>query len=243
MTAIVIDSVEADSDKPIGDVEILGISGTMSGPVAAPTQPNIITEAYGLFPTPVMRFKIGREFTETESEFFEANRSNPRPNSGNTTSEDRYILRNQEMLDLSQFFQRCIDIYMQEIISPKFPVRPYITQSWMNFTEPGQFHHRHEHPNSYLSGVFYVHGDPEKDRILFSKNNYEQISVPPKNFTIYNSPTWWLPAGTGDLLIFPSRLTHQVEQTVSDSTRISLSFNTFLQGIIGSADELTELVI
>jgi hypothetical protein len=35
-------------------------------------------------------------------------------------------------------------------------VTPYITQSWLNYTETNQYHHKHEHPNSLVSGVFYV---------------------------------------------------------------------------------------
>ena len=44
------------------------------------------------------------------------------------------------------------------------------------------------------------------------------------------------------IVIFPSSLTHMVEQTISDDTRVSLAFNTFLKGNIGNNFELTELI-
>ena len=47
--------------------------------------------------------------------------------------------------------------------------------------------------------------------------------------------------GTCDLVLFPSSLAHMVEQTESQDTRISLSFNTFLKGLIGDEPTLTAL--
>ena len=37
-----------------------------------------------------------------------------------------------------------------------------ITQSWINFTKKGEYHHPHAHPNSLISGVFYVEADKDK---------------------------------------------------------------------------------
>jgi uncharacterized protein (TIGR02466 family) len=117
----------------------------------------------------------------------------------------------------------------------------YITQSWANYTEQGQFHHKHAHPNSFISGVFYVQSDNAKDRIYFYKDGYSQLKVPPKEWNLYNSDSWWFEAITGRLVLFPSSLTHMVVAVESEKTRVSLSFNTFLKGYVGSEDELTGL--
>jgi len=42
-------------------------------------------------------------------------------------------------------------------------------------------------------------------------------------------------------MIFPSSLTHMVETTKSDQTRISISFNTFPKGYVGEDLDLTGL--
>ena len=45
----------------------------------------------------------------------------------------------------------------------------------------------------------------------------------------------------GELIIFPSSLTHSVRANQSDEERISLSFNTWAKGSLGSERELTYL--
>jgi hypothetical protein len=52
------------------------------------------------------------------------------------------------------------------IICPKNNIELYITQSWLNYTEENQYHHRHEHPNSVVSGVLYFDSD-KKDMIKY----------------------------------------------------------------------------
>ena len=64
-----------------------------------------------------------------------------------------------------------------------------------------------------------------------------------KDFNIWNSETWFFPVNNNELLLFPSCITHQVEPNEKATTdRISLSFNTFVKGTLGSRDQLTELI-
>lgn len=79
------------------------------------------------------------------------------------------------------------------------------------------------------------------DKIYFYSDTYNQVSISTKDFNPYNSPSWWLPVQTGDLMLFPSSLTHSVEPVRGDHTRISLSFNTFPVGYVGEDKELTAL--
>ena len=46
---------------------------------------------------------------------------------------------------------------------------------------------------------------------------------------------------TGDIMLFPSSLTHMVQTVDADATRISIAFNTFPKGYIGDDLELTGL--
>ena len=48
---------------------------------------------------------------------------------------------------------------------------------------------------------------------------------------------------TGDVILFPSSLTHMVETKQGDNTRISLAFNVFIKGTVGNNKNLTELII
>jgi uncharacterized protein (TIGR02466 family) len=200
-------------------------------------EPNV----HGLFPTPVLFAKFHRDWTKEEKEFFEETAKTTTHNTGNKTSADRYVLDHDVMKEIREYYQFYLNYYMEKIYAPKYPVETYITQSWMNYTDTGQYHHRHAHPNSWLSGCIYISTDREKDRITFYKEGYNRIDLPTENFNSYNSSSWWFSVGTGDIVIFPSYLTHMVEQTTSNDTRVSIAINTFLKGYIGDEHSLTGL--
>jgi len=195
---------------------------------------------HGLFPTPVSFFSIDREITKFESKFIEG--LDKKPNSGNTTSANRNVLASKAMTSIRSFIEKSLEEYVKSIYDPKNGVKFKITQSWMNYTEVGQFHHKHAHPNSFISGVFYPKTNLD-DKIHFFKEGYKQIKLMPETFNLYNSESWWLSTVTGQLVIFPSSLTHMVATIQGPETRISLSFNSFPIGYIGDEDQLTRLDI
>jgi uncharacterized protein (TIGR02466 family) len=194
---------------------------------------------YNLFPTAVGKFTLGRDFTEKELKFIKDQAT--RPNSGNTTSVDNNLFECKELKDVAKFCHESMNAYLKEVYAPKHKVGLEFTQSWANYTEPGQFHHKHSHPNSFVSGVLYINADQTKDRIYFYKGGYQQIQLPTDNFNLFNSESWWFEVATGDLMLFPSSLTHMVETVKSDKTRISISFNTFPKGYVGEDLDLTGL--
>jgi uncharacterized protein (TIGR02466 family) len=196
---------------------------------------------HNLFPTPIGFYELNREFTKSESDFLLNQKS--RSNMGNTTSIDNYICRSSKLKKLKQFFDESLLHYFTTVYRPKYDVIPRITQSWVNYTKPGEYHHKHAHPNSFISGVFYIQSDAEKDKIYFYKDGYQQIKVPAADWNEWNSESWWFEAITGKLILFPSSLTHMVETVQAEQTRISLSFNTFLSGYIGDENDLTGLRI
>jgi len=197
---------------------------------------------HGIFPTPILIANIGREFTDDEKSFFDLQKETIVNNLGNITSADNYLMKNKVMADINNELLFALNHYMDKIIVPKDDVKPYITQSWLNWTEKGQFHHRHAHQNSYLSGVLYINTDEEKDKIIFFNDGYEKIHVYSKEWNLFNSKSWFFNVKPGDIIVFPSHLQHMVEPTTSDETRVSLSFNTFLRGRIGDERQLTELL-
>jgi uncharacterized protein (TIGR02466 family) len=194
-----------------------------------------------LFPTPIGCYKLDRNLTSKEIDFIKG--QDTRPNAGNVTSINNFILRHKSMTKLRDFIETSLTDYFAIVHNPKNKVNLRITQSWCNYTEPGQNHHKHSHPNSFVSGVFYPQANREMDKIYFYRAGYQQIKLPPKNWNAWNSESWWFPVGTGDLILFPSSLEHMVETVQSDLVRISLSFNTFPVGNIGEEVDLTGLQI
>ena len=194
---------------------------------------------HNLFPTAVTYFDFGSKLTDLELKFITEQET--RNNDGNTTSINNNLFESAELAEVARFCEESLQQYFKEVYAPKHDVIPYITQSWANYTKKGQWHHKHEHPNSFISGVFYVQAQKDIDKIYFYKNGYQQIKLPTDNYNLYNSDSWWLGVETGQLILFPSHLTHMVQTVEKDKTRISISFNTFLKGYIGNDLELTGL--
>jgi len=195
---------------------------------------------HNLFPTPVLHFSIDREFTKKELDFIA---KQPKyKNMGNTTSNNSYVLEDKTMKSVKTFIDQCLKQYVETVFAPKEKTNIRVTQSWFNYTKPGEFHHKHNHPNSLVSGVLYIKALKEKDKIFFYNDNHQQIRLYTENWNVYNSESWWLEAETGVLYLFPSSLTHMVE-TVQQDERISLAFNTFPVGLLGNEQRLTGLHI
>ena len=110
---------------------------------------------HSLFPTPVYETNLNREFTKQELELIKASEIECIPNMGNTSSEDNYILEQEGFKDLKKELEIILKDYMDKVVSPNQKTDCYITQSWLNYTETNGYHHIHNHPNSYLSGVLY----------------------------------------------------------------------------------------
>jgi uncharacterized protein (TIGR02466 family) len=196
-----------------------------------------------IFPTPVYSSKLNRKLNKKELTFIDKTKSDCNKNEGNITSNDNYILNNKIFKDLKTDLDLIVQDYFEKVISPTDAITPYITQSWLNYTETNQYHHKHQHSNSLVSGVFYINCDKKFDKIKFFKEDYKTIKPEIKDWNIWNSETWWFPVKTGDVILFPSSLTHMVETKEGTNTRISLAFNVFIKGTVGINKQLTELII
>jgi len=193
---------------------------------------------HGLFAQPVGFFDLGRELSDEEKFFLME--LEQRPNMGNRTSTNNFVLRDKLMTSLRGWMEDCVAEYFKATTNPKHDVTLRLTQSWVNYSEPGQYHHKHAHPNSFVSGVFYIQTNPN-DKIFFYRDGYSQIKFPPAEWNSWNSESWWFEAITGRLILFPSSLTHMVPTVEGEDVRVSLSFNTFPAGTVGEEMDLTGL--
>jgi uncharacterized protein (TIGR02466 family) len=197
----------------------------------------------GIFPTPIYMSKLDRKLTPLELKFVEKNKKESQKNEGNITSNNNYILNEKPFLNIKKELNLIIQDYFDKIISPTNNIKPYITQSWLNYTEKNQFHHKHAHPNSLVSGVFYINCHEKFDKIKFFNENYKTIRLETKNWNLWNSESWWFQVKTGDVIMFPSFLNHMVETKEGENNRISLAFNVFIKGTVGNNKQLTELIL
>lgn len=195
-----------------------------------------------LFPTVVGEYNLGRNFSEQEKEIFRS-LNEMEKNIGNLNTVNKNVLDIEGLKSVKDKIIFCSEQYINKIINPKNKIVPYVTQSWINFTNMNQYHHKHNHSNSLLSGVMYIYADSNIDRITFHDNRYYQINLPPKNYTRINSSSWDIGVKTNDIFIFPSHLVHEVKTSSNENPRISLAFNIFISGIIGEKNDMTELVL
>ena len=196
-----------------------------------------------IFPEPVYVSTVGRALTKEELKTINKYKKETSKNEGNITSSDNYVLENKTLKNLKEDLHKGVIDYFDKVICTTNSITPYITQSWLNYTEPNQYHHGHYHSNSYASGVFYIDADKEVDSLWFYKRGYLALELSVTKHNMFNATSWKFPVGTGDLFIFPSHLMHGVEKKQGTNTRVSLSFNVFFKGKIGLRSDLTALTI
>ena len=210
-----------------------------------------------IFSTPLMSFDYGK-IDDDENKFISKCLETTTTNIFNYSSTETYVL-DKGLPKIRHFIEESIRTYVETVvIGGKYDEYDFdfrITQSWLNKTlRNSDGHHIHNHPNSFISGVFYVRVNPDVDYIVFSRPNQQFFQFPIKEYNIFNSYQWAVNVSEGQLLLFPSTLIHEVkppkvsDMISSDDTdvyadRISLSFNVFPSGRIGDSINLNELRI
>jgi uncharacterized protein (TIGR02466 family) len=202
------------------------------------TNPKTQTQQFLLFPVAVGVTTNAKGLTLKETDYL-TNLEYDK-NLGNKRSQDSYLLKNSKLTNLNKWIQTALNDHFQTTFKPKHDINLSITQSWCNKSEQNEYHHKHHHPNSFLSGVYYIQTN-EDDQIEFSVESKNMFQIPTNEFDKFNSESWWLPVRQNELFLFPSWLQHRVPPVKGDKTRISLSFNTFPSGILGEELHLTEL--
>jgi len=198
---------------------------------------------FPIFPTPIYVAKLNRVFTKKELIFVEKEINLTLKNKGNIYSKNTYILEKPAFKILKEEITFLINDYFKKIICNKNNIKPYITQSWLNYTKDNEYHHTHFHPNSYISGVLYFNAIKEIDCIRFHRKEYETIKPVVSNFNEYNAEHFTFHVEAGNIILFPSSLEHSVPIKKNSNIRTSLAFNTFVTGTLGCSTSLTELII
>jgi len=167
-------------------------------------------------------------------------------NIGNLMSANDRVLESDALARLRQFVDEQIVVYKEKLLSIKHENEIYITQSWINVADSNQFHPKHKHPNSVISGVLFLDGndDVQLPPIRFHRSK----EMFPLEFDFdelneFNAACRSFEPRAGMLMLFPSRLEHDVDKNLSSRQRRSLSFNTYVRGPIGNRAQLTEVSI
>lgn len=193
-------------------------------------------ELVSLFPSCLLLNTMEEPFTNDELDCILEYKDEVRGNTGNITTKDVLVLENPRLARLKRIAEEALQDYLIQFYNPINPdkIKLVVTQSWLNYTDKTQYHHKHYHHNSVISGCIYINANKEKDSIVFGKRmtgeNW-QIQALEQNY--FNCNEFTVNVGTGDIVLFPSNMLHSVPKTEHDYTRISLAFNSFWEGELG----------
>lgn len=164
-------------------------------------------------------------------------------NFGNISTVSKNVL--YQYPDVEEYIISKISEYKKNIMCADRNIEFYITHSWINITSQGQFHHMHDHPNSIISGIYYIKADPFYDSITFKMPaaNKPCLNLNVEEYNLFNSQEWTIPVTSGQILLFPSNLQHEVKVSQNPEDRISLAFNIFVKGKIGLPGNTDNFII
>ena len=145
--------------------------------------------------------------------------------------------------------EKQLKCYTKEVLCIKQDF--YITNSWItkkSLKSGYKTHHKHSHPNSIFSGVFYLDVEDGNDQKLFFRGkpgflDTFNFDYDYSDFNMFNSRTYWLPVNVGTCIIFPSQVFHWVDEIKTGGERIVMGFNCFVKGKFGGNGYSTDLNI
>lgn len=189
-----------------------------------------------LFPAPLYIAKFEDEFTIEEIDFihrsdlYQFSESFVEKNKGSDTLN---ILNFLELSRIKNFIQLHLDTFRKEVMCIENNLFPTI--SWLNRNPTNTDHFRHYHVNSIISGVFYMTDDPAPIEFFNEKTfMYNPLKFYPTKFNEFNSTRFETRVQKKHLILFPSYIDHAVKKNICSHDRISLSFNTWVDGNIGT---------
>jgi uncharacterized protein (TIGR02466 family) len=124
--------------------------------------------------------------------------------------------------NLFEDIKKHILIFLKELgYNSNILLKMDFNESWYNISKPGDYLIKHIHPNSIISGAYYLKSNKDdlitffdNDNMILSPNNYNELSYEYCNYEC-------LP---GRLLLFKSNLNHCTNKQVGKE-KIVISFN------------------
>jgi uncharacterized protein (TIGR02466 family) len=184
-------------------------------------------EALPLFPTLVWKTRLAVEISSPLNRFLQSYLHDLVPNlaRGEAWQSDHDLHRVAGLESLVACIEAAAESVLDELkIGPR---EVEVTACWATVNAPGRGHAAHAHPNSFLSGVYYVQTRAGTDTINFHDPRSQTgiIRPPVTQLVAANADQATVAVADGALLLFPSWLQHSVDPNASEGNRISVSFN------------------
>lgn len=192
-------------------------------------------EVVGLFPKLLVKTNVS--FFQKELDFIINQKTFDTDLKNGKMSVDNYLLDKKPLKNLKTKIQKQLEKYFYEVLKLKNDVNIKITNSWSVINKPNDSSHTHKHYNSFCSGVLYLKKPKNSGNIVFHRdesicndNISPRIAMEFEEYNPFNTLNWTISTNEGDLILFPSLLSHSTEINNSNEDRIILAFNVFLDG-------------
>ena len=166
------------------------------------------------------------------------------PQNGFYLSETSSLLENKTLASLKKFIIEKAEEYTRDVLEIKDKI--YLTQSWSTINNTNAFHKTHDHPNTFISLVYYAQCKEGAIRFhLYTSSIREcfNFRYTINKFNIYNSPDWSLLMKTGDIVLFPGHIHHSSSPHKSPEPRLIVGANFFLKGTLGSKEHVSLITL
>ncbi len=188
------------------------------------------TDVNEIFPTPLWILDLKRNVHEPLNRRLRGyidDLLTPRPSTGIgiPLQTDPILHTLEEFGDLMSIVQNAVSAALDSLDTDHEGFE--ITGCWANINPTGAINSSHNHPNNYLSGVYYVATPPRSGDIEFTDPRLQATSIVPpiKRRNKFNSNSITLDVKPGRLVLFPAWLVHSVRVNQSLDDRITISFN------------------
>ncbi len=193
-----------------------------------------LAQAEPAFPSPMMLFQVedcdflNQQLVEEAQAMRAASSGLTRSNREGWHSDDDFFVRTEPGCAA---LHRLILGAVQEttrMLSPQFDFAAHraLCQGWININPPGAFNAPHDHSGFVLSGVYYAsvlaEGQSGAIEFLDPRNNANAFTI--EGAACFNRKLIIRPK-PGNLLVFPSYLTHWVQPNGDSTDRVSIAFN------------------
>lgn len=132
-----------------------------------------------------------------------------------------------EAYPLIEYIKKSTEHFLLENKNRPHSVR--VQNMWLNEMASGDRHPKHAHYGYSISGTFYVEVPEGSNKIGFYNPldgvGHDLGSASPDSWTVSNSMSWWIPVESGNIILFPSHLKHEVPPMEFQGLRKSISFD------------------
>ncbi|MDP1960637.1 MAG: TIGR02466 family protein [Reyranella sp.] len=149
----------------------------------------------------------------------------PRPKvpSGSNWQTPQDLHTRPAFADFTMLVEKVARSVAQHLQVEQYPLM--ITGCWANINPPGSYPPTHNHPNNYLSGVYYVAVPATGSHLLFQDPRPGLILPPTAKLGRLTANASIAQTQPGRMVIFPSWLRHHVPSNEGTTERISIAFN------------------